>query len=123
MSVALDIERERSANVLRNMRVVVVESLSENRAPYFEMIGAQQLLSNVPFEMVVRPVDPEGIAPALQVVNAPAGATFADNLDGSRTLRWTPGEEDRGEVTITFVAIDHDDEGLSATESVVLTVQ
>lgn len=111
------------SQVLRNLRIVVVSSRSENRAPVFEAISAQILATGVPFELTVRPQDPEGIAPALQVIDAPAGASFDDNFDGSRTFRWQPESADAGAYTIRFVAIDHDDASLVSTQDVTLVVQ
>ena len=106
----------------RYVRLVVVEDAGENQAPYFEGLASQSLTVGVPFEKVIRPIDPEGIAPALQVMGAPAGVTFDDLGDGTRLFRWTPGIEDTGVTEVTFIAIDHDDASLSATVPVQLEV-
>ena len=47
-----------------------------------------------------------GQPPGLNVWNAPDGAEFRDNGDGSRTFLWTPTASDIGLRTITFAARD-----------------
>ena len=106
----------------RYVRLVVVEDAGQNQVPYFEGLASQSLTVGVPFEKVIRPVDPEGIAPALQVMGAPAGVTFDDLGDGTRLFRWTPDVRDIGVTEVTFIAIDHDDASLSATVQVELEV-
>ncbi len=59
--------------------------------------------------------DADGVPPALRVLNPPAGARFDDNGDGSRTFYWMPTEADIGLFTLTFIAVDSDNEALSDT--------
>ena len=106
----------------RYIRLVVVENATENQAPYFEGLDSQILTVGIPFEKAIKPIDPEGIAPALQVMGAPAGVTFFDLGDGTRLFRWTPGVGDIGVTEVTFIATDHDDASLSATVRVELQV-
>ena len=119
----MEVVLSQASLVLRNLRIVVFSSRAENLAPVFDDIPEQVLSPGVLFELIVRPLDPEGIAPALQVMDAPAGTSFDDNFDGSRTFRWQPDSSASGSYTIRFVAIDHDDAGLTATKEVVLRVQ
>ena len=101
--------------VQRNLRLVVVESLSENRAPWFDGMPQQNFTVGNQIELVIRPNDPEGIAPILHIINPPATSEFVDNLDGSRTFIWTPTEQEIGDQEFRFVATDNDDPGLTAT--------
>ena len=55
---------------------------------------------------VVYPVDPEGVVASIRAASLPPGATFDDNGNGTRTLRWTPAPEDRGTHEIMFIATD-----------------
>jgi len=93
-----------------------------NQAPFFPNIPAQQVIAGQQFVLRVRPIDPEGIAPHLQLENSLEGARFGDDGDGGRTLLWTPNEEDMGVVTLRFIATDHDDPSLSAKLNVELTI-
>ena len=70
----------------------------------------------------VTPVDPDGTFATLVVDPLPAGASFEDNGDGTRTFFWQTSENDRGEHRITFTAIDGLDPGLSHSESLLITV-
>ncbi len=63
------------------------------------MVGEQLTITIIP-------VDPEGIVASLRSTDLPIGSSFDDNGDGTRTFRWTPAPENRGRVTVTFIATD-----------------
>ena len=69
-------------------------------------VDNQTIMVGVGFSLVVFPVDPEGIVASIRAVSLPPGATFDDNGNGTRTLRWTPAPEDRGTHEISFIATD-----------------
>jgi len=70
----------------------------------------------------VTPVDPDGTFATLLVDPLPAGASFNDNGDGTRTFFWQTTESDRGEHRFTFTALDGLDSSLSHSESLLVTV-
>lgn len=77
-----------------------------NRAPLFADIAPQQASAGRLFELMVRASDPDGDALALSISNAPAGAAFTDNRDGTGLFRWTPGVAQTGSVVVRFHATD-----------------
>jgi len=70
----------------------------------------------------VTPIDPDGTLATLVVDPLPAGASFEDNGDGTRTFFWQTSETDSGDHLITFTALDGLDSSLSHSESVIISV-
>jgi len=70
----------------------------------------------------VTPIDPDGTLATLLVNPLPAGATFDDNRDGTRTFFWQTSQSDIGTHRITFTAIDEADASLQHSESLLITV-
>ena len=93
-----------------------------NFAPIFPAIGAQNAQVGQEFVLAVQPIDPEGIAPHLQLVNALTNAQFSDDNNGGRILRWTPTADELGVTVLRFVATDNDDETLRTMLEVEVTV-
>ena len=75
--------------------------------PVFVPIISQQARAGSVVSLRVEAKDADGIPPALMVVDAPAGASFGDNGDGTRTLIWQTRQGDAGVHTFTFLARDH----------------
>ena len=94
-----------------------------NNAPFFPEIDSQSAFVGQEFILTVRPIDPEGIAPHLQLENRLANAQFDDDGNGSRVLRWTPTAEEVGVTTLRFVATDNNEDALSSVLEVQVSVQ
>ncbi len=77
-----------------------------NTEPWIEDIVDQRVAVNEFFSIQVKPRDPDGVVPGLIALSLPDGAQFVDNYDGTRSFRWTPNQQQTGEHTLVFVAID-----------------
>ena len=69
----------------------------------------------------VSAVDPEGQSILLYTTSSPAGATLADNHNGTGTVSWTPDRGTAGRYSATFVADDGFFNGTD-TKSVAISV-
>ena len=98
------------------------ETPSSNQAPFFPAIDPQQATVGEEFILSVVPVDPEGIAPHLQLDTRLNTAEFADDGNGGRILRWTPTADEVSITSLRFVTTDDDDESLSSMVDVPITV-
>jgi len=77
-----------------------------NAAPFFEGLDNVRIAAGDILELRFVPRDPEGDLPGMFPQELPEGATFNDNFDGTRTLRWQPLQGDIGITSFTAVAID-----------------
>ena len=93
-----------------------------NRPPVFNPLDDQRAALGQAFDFVVRPVDVDGTVPGLAIDRLPTGATFSDNMDGSRSFRWRPLPIDLGETYLTFQAIDAVDPTIRTQKTIQLTV-
>ena len=93
-----------------------------NQPPFFSDLSDQTLQVGVAWELVLRPVDVDGGVAGVLVSALPAGMQFVDNLDGSRSLLWTPGQNDVGSYPITISAFDSQDTDLRTTQTITVTV-
>ncbi len=93
-----------------------------NQPPFFSGLTDQNLQLGQRWDLLLRPVDPDGGSAGILVENLPVGAELIDNLDGSRTLTWTPESGDVGVYTIVIVAFDLADSALRTSESITLNV-
>ena len=111
------------AERLIRINVVIPEaSASGNSTPNINVIDAVTVVAGQQVDLAVIPTDPDGIVPGVYLENAPADALFVDNLNGTRTLRWTPGLESIGIHEIRAVAVDGIDPTLTATRTFTITV-
>jgi hypothetical protein len=95
---------------------------SSGATPVFQPMAARQVRAGELLEIRVQAEDADGFPPSLVAVNAPAQASFDDNGDGTRTLRWQTRASDAGQRTITFLARDHALPSLSATLNVEIQI-
>jgi len=102
--------------------VVAPVVAAQNLAPTIAPIPDQIVRVGQSLRMLVLPLDPEGIVPALNVEGMPASASFADNFNGTRTVLWQPEERDIGDIELIFRATDALDSSLSTSLSVRLQV-
>ncbi len=77
-----------------------------NGAPFFEGLQNVRVNAGDVVEIRYAPRDPEGELPGQFAQELPPGATFDDNFDGTRTLRWQTFQADVGITAFTAVAID-----------------
>jgi hypothetical protein len=98
---------------------VVITIADVNRPPVLDSIGAQTILESTNLNFVVSSTDPDGTTPMLSASTLPAGATFADSLDGTGTFDWTPALAQVGVHDVMFIASDG---ALVDTEIVSITV-
>ncbi len=111
---------ESSVKITREWRLTVIDqtvdtaplfsqpgaSVVTNSPPIFRAIPKQTVAVGELLALQIKPIDPEGIAPHLQLVTALPGAEFNDLGNGGRELRWTPTENDVGLTTLQFIATD-----------------
>jgi len=60
--------------------------------------------------------------PWLWVENLPRGASFFDRGEGFRTFLWSPGADQVGEHTMTFIAADANDQSIQSEQQITVTV-
>jgi len=73
-------------------------------------------------EVRVVPSDTTGSVPGVYASNLPDGATFDDNLDGTRTFSWLTSAEDTGATVINFIATSADSADDTAMQSLTINV-
>ena len=93
-----------------------------NPPPEFDPLDNQFTNVGEELSFTVRATDPEGDAITLTVSNAPTGATFTDNGDGTGTFTWTPNIGQDGNYTVSFTATDDGTPPQSDTLEVTITV-
>jgi len=100
----------------------VSENDFSNFAPILPNIPPQQITVGNTFRLMVRPIDPEGFVPELQLLTVLPGAEFTDAGNGARELVWTPSSENLGRVLLEFVAIDTLDDSMTTMKTIELSV-
>lgn len=111
--------RNENLRAEQSVRITVENRGGFNFAPVINGIHNPVIRAGDLLRQRVQPVDPDGEVPRLSVLDPPAGATFADNGDGTRTLFW---QTDRSDITeigdtdnphiVNFLAIDNRDPSL-----------
>lgn len=79
---------------------------SQNGAPFFEGLTNVRVEAGELVEIRYVPRDPEGDLPGMFPQELPDGASFDDNFDGTKTLRWQTYQADVGVNDFTVVAVD-----------------
>ncbi len=77
-----------------------------NQAPVLAAIGAQSTTETVLLSFGVSATDADGTIPTLTTSTLPAGASFADNGNGTGQFNWTPDFTQAGVYNVTFRASD-----------------
>ncbi len=90
--------------------------------PLFVPVPDQRVVVNQDLRFRVEASTTSGRVPALTMLNGPSNARFEDNFDGSREFYWTPNSEQVGESSVRFVATDSQDERLSSSIVVGISV-
>ena len=100
--------------------IVTITVNQVNLPPELAVIGAQVVDEGQLLTFGVSATDPDATIPVLTTSTLPAGALFADNLDGTGTFSWTPDFTQSGPYDITFYATD--DSLVVDSELVIVTV-
>ena len=93
-----------------------------NGAPFFEGLANVRVAAGETVAIRFVPRDPDGELPGMFPERLPEGATFDDNLDGTKTLNWLPLEADVGITAFTVVAVDPEDGRLRSAQTVLIAV-
>ncbi len=95
---------------------------TQNGAPYFEDLENVRVTAGDLVEIQFIPEDPEGELPGMFPQELPEGATFDDNFDGTKTLRWQTYQADIGVNEFTVVAVDPEVTDYRSSQSVLIAV-
>ena len=94
-----------------------------NAPPFFDGLRENvRVAAGERVEILFAPRDPDGGLPGMFPQALPEGASFEDNLDGTKTLDWLPLETDVGVTAFTAVAIDPAEPGLRTSQTVLIAV-
>ncbi|PID61218.1 MAG: hypothetical protein CSB44_07870 [Gammaproteobacteria bacterium] len=93
-----------------------------NAAPYFEGLANVRVAAGELVEIRYVPRDADGGLPGMYHQELPPGATFDDNLDGTKTLRWQTYQADVGINDFVVVAIDPANGGYQTSQPVLIAV-
>ncbi|MBA7468865.1 hypothetical protein ES707_04121 [subsurface metagenome] len=85
-----------------------------NRPPVFWIIGDKSVNENSTLSFSVSATDPDGDTISYSLEGLPTGAVF-----GSQTFTWTPGYDQAGTYSVTFIASDGEDQD---SEPITITV-
>ena len=95
----------------------------QNRAPFLEPVTRHELVIGEILDLVVRPFDPDGVVPSLNLLEAPSGTTLTDAGNGARRLQWRPDSSQTGNTVIVLQAVDGADPSLRANQRLEITVR
>jgi hypothetical protein len=106
---------------LEDIETISVYIGNVNRPVSIDPVEDQSVQEGTWLQFSVYARDEDGTIPALSALNAPPGAAFVDNGDGTGTFAWQPatGSAATSPYALTFMATDG---SLEATEDVVITV-
>jgi len=93
-----------------------------NEAPFFDGLANVRVEAGQLLEIRYVPRDPEGGLPGMFEQRLPEGATFDDNFDGSKTLRWQTYQADVGITEFVVVAIDPEERAYRSEQPVLIAV-
>ncbi len=93
-----------------------------NGAPYFEGLSNVRVEAGQLLEIRYVPRDPEGELPGMFSQGLPEGASFDDNFDGTKSLKWQTYQADIGITAFTVVAIDPDVSEYRSAQTVLIAV-
>ncbi len=91
-----------------------------NQLPVLAIIGPQSVTEGINLNLPLTATNLDGPVPALSVSNAPTGAAFIDNGNGTATFDWTPTFTQSGSYLVIFIATD--DSLTADSETVSITV-
>ena len=95
------------ASAVSNPAEPQLQAVDGNFLPQIELGTTQfDLVGGRAFTLRIRATDVDGAVPSMVAHALPAGATFDDNGDGSRSIRWTPEVWQSGHFEVVVVASD-----------------
>ena len=106
--------------------VAVVTTVDLNQPPVIDSIGPFAVEVGDTLVFTVTASDPTDTSETalvfLTALDIPANATYVDNGDNTGTFRFWPNSTQVGVDTVTFLAIDHENSGLTSSRKVQITV-
>jgi len=93
-----------------------------NNAPFFEGLSNVRVEAGQVLEILYAPQDPDGGVPGMFEQELPDGATFDDNFDGTKTLRWQTYQADVGITEFVVVAIDPENASYRSSQTLLIAV-
>ncbi|NIO76185.1 MAG: hypothetical protein GTN69_09980, partial [Armatimonadetes bacterium] len=86
------------------VQIAVVEF--GNNAPELDSIGPQAVYEGDSLQFRIHAVDLDGDSIILDTVNVPVNAVFVDSGNGAGSFLFTPGFDQSGDYSVTFIASD-----------------
>lgn len=93
-----------------------------NSAPFFSNLENLDVLAGERVSIRFLPEDADGNLPGMFPLSLPQGATFDDNLDGSKTFNWQPLQGNVGIFRLTVVAVDFAAADYRSAQSVLIRI-
>lgn len=93
-----------------------------NSPPFFEGLDNVRVEAGQLLELRYVPRDADGGLPGMFPQQLPVGATFDDNLDGTKTLRWQTYQADVGINEFVVVAVDPEAGAYRSSQTVLIAV-
>ncbi|MFT7213185.1 MAG: endo-1,4-beta-xylanase, partial [Granulosicoccus sp.] len=93
-----------------------------NQAPYFVGLENIEVIAGQVLEVIFEPRDDDGGLPGMFPEKLPQGGTFPDNLDGTKTFRWQPLQNDVGFLRFTATALDPANPAYRSSQSILIKI-
>lgn len=93
-----------------------------NAPPMFENLNDVETVAGELLEVLYKPVDADGDLPGMFPEELPAGGSFDDNFDGTKTFRWQPLQMDVGINEFTVTALDNRNNQYRTTRTIRIKV-
>ncbi|MFK7860352.1 MAG: endo-1,4-beta-xylanase [Granulosicoccus sp.] len=95
-----------------------------NEAPFFEGLANVRVEAGQVLEILYAPqdADADGEVPGMFEQELPTGASFDDNFDGTKTLRWQTYQDDIGITEFVVVALDPENAAYRSSQSLLIAV-
>ncbi|QKQ27996.1 S8 family peptidase [Candidatus Reidiella endopervernicosa] len=92
-------------------------------APTLNTIDDQSVMEGEQLSFSISGTDTDGTDPLLTATGLPSGATLLDNDEGTAYFLWTPSPSQTGDHSITFIATDRNDSGLTDSQTITISVE
>jgi endo-1,4-beta-xylanase len=122
--IAPDLSEADFAAGLPDPRITVPAGVdpATNSAPYFSGLENVRIEAGQLLEIRYVPADADGAVPGMFPAQLPDGATFNDNFDGTKTLRWQTYEADVGIHEFVVVAVDAEASAYRSSQGILIAV-
>lgn len=105
-----------SDGTLTDSEQITITVTNVNRAPVLDAIGGKSVAEGVALSFTVSAADPDGDVLTYSATGLPTGAAFNPT---TKTFSWTPGLNQAGDYSVTFILSDG---SLTDSETVAITV-